>query len=68
MGVSVKDLPSSSLGIQDTNKLLLVEVYEGVFPGGPVVKNPPCNAEDMGLIPGWGTKIPHGMGQRRPWA
>ena len=28
------------------------------FPGGPVVKNLPCNAGDMGLIPGWGTKIP----------
>ena len=24
------------------------------FPGGPVVKNPPCNAEDLGLIPGRG--------------
>ena len=28
------------------------------FPGGPVVKNLPCKAEDMGSIPGWGTKIP----------
>ena len=28
------------------------------FPGGPVVKNPPCNAEDVGSIPGWGTTIP----------
>ena len=27
--------------------------------GGPVVKNSPCNAGDKGLIPGWGTKIPH---------
>ena len=24
------------------------------FPGGSVVKNPPANAGDMGLIPGWG--------------
>ena len=24
------------------------------FPGGPVVKNPPCNAMDTGLIPGPG--------------
>ena len=23
------------------------------FPGGPVVKIPPCNAGDAGLIPGW---------------
>ena len=24
------------------------------FPGGPVVKNPPCNARDTGSIPGPG--------------
>ena len=28
------------------------------FPGGPVVKNLPCNAGDAGLILQWGTKIP----------
>ena len=28
------------------------------FPGGPVVKNSPSNAGDMGSIPGQGTKIP----------
>ena len=33
------------------------------LPGGPVVKNLPSNAGDAGLIPGWGTKIPHAMGQ-----
>ena len=33
------------------------------FPGGPVVKNLPSNAEDMGSIPGWGTKISHAAGQ-----
>ena len=36
------------------------------FPGGPVVKNPPSNAEDMDLIPGQGTKIPHTPGQLSP--
>ena len=30
----------------------------GDFPGGPVVKNSPCNARDAGFIPGQGTKIP----------
>ena len=25
------------------------------FPGGPVVKNLPCNAEAVSSIPGWGT-------------
>ena len=29
------------------------------FPGGPEVKNPSSNAEDVGSIPGQGTKIPH---------
>ena len=24
-----------------------------------MVKNPPSNVGDTGLIPGWGTKIPH---------
>ena len=28
-------------------------------PGGLVVKNLPCNARDVGLIPDRGTKIPH---------
>ena len=28
------------------------------FSGNPVVKNPPANAGDTGLIPGPGTKIP----------
>jgi len=32
-------------------------------PGGPVVKKPPSNAGNMGLIPGWGTKIPQALGQ-----
>ena len=33
------------------------------FPGGPMVKNPPCNARDVGSIPGQRTKIPHAMKQ-----
>ena len=38
------------------------------FPGGPVVKNPPSNAGDLGSILGWGTKIPHATGQLSPHA
>ena len=41
-------------GNHDDSSLLVRD-----FPGGPVVKNPLCNAEDVGLIPGQGTKIPH---------
>ena len=29
--------------------------WEEDFPDGPGVKNPPCNAEDVGLIPSQGT-------------
>ena len=30
------------------------------FPGGPLVKNPPSNARNAGLIPGQGTKTLQG--------
>ena len=33
------------------------------FPGGPVVKNPPYNAGDAGLIPGPGNKFPQAAWQ-----
>ena len=35
-------------------------------PGGPVVKNLPCNASDVGSIPRQGTRIPHAVGQVSP--
>ena len=31
----------------------------GDFPGGPMVKNLPCNAGNASSIPGRGTKISH---------
>ena len=40
----------------------------GDFPAGLVVKNPPYNAGDAGLIPGQGTGIPHATGQLSPRA
>ena len=30
----------------------------GDFPGGPMVRNPPCRAGEAGSVPGLGTKIP----------
>ena len=36
------------------------------FLSGPVVKNLPSNAGDLGSIPGRGTKIPHAKGQLSP--
>ena len=38
------------------------------FSGGPVVKDPPSNAGDMGSISGRTTKIPHATGQLSPRA
>ena len=46
--------------------MLLKVVYIRDFPGGPVVKNPPSSAGDVGLICGWGTKIPHATVQLSP--
>ena len=34
------------------------------FPGGPVVKTLPSSAGGVGLIPDWGTKIPHALRPR----
>ena len=54
------------------SRSLLVTYFKyssvGDFPGGPVVKNPPSNAGDVGSIPGQGTKIPHAIGQISPGA
>ena len=35
----------------------------GDFLGGPMIKNPPSYAGDVGSIPGWETKIPHATGE-----
>ena len=32
------------------------------FPGSLVMKNPPANAGDTGLIPGWGRSLREGNG------
>ena len=40
----------------------------GGFPGGPVVKSPPCNAGEVGLIPGQRTKISYAKEQLSPSA
>ena len=43
-----------------------IEIKSGDFPGGPMVKNLPSNAKDMGSIPGQGTKILHTAWQISP--
>ena len=60
--------PTSTLGGHTLGPLpLQVRNREArEFPGGPVVKNPPCNAGDVGSIPGQGTKIPYAAEQLSP--
>ena len=41
----------------------MASCYNGDFPGGPVVKNLPSHAGDMGSVPGWGAKISQAMEQ-----
>ena len=44
------------------------ERLERNFRGGPVIKNPPCNAGYVGSIPRQGTKISHAVEQLSPQA
>ena len=48
---------------QAKKKIAKKKAAEEDFPGGPVVKNLSSNAGDVSLIPGWGTKMPHALGQ-----
>ena len=41
-----------------------IKIYFSGFPGGSVVKNPPINAEDLGLIPV--REDPTGRGATKP--
>ena len=54
-------LPNRNRLTEEENKLM------EHLAGGPVVKNPPCNA-DARSIPGGGTKIPQAAEPRSPWA
>ena len=46
-----------------TTKITFKIQHLGNFPGGPVAKNPPCNAGDSGSILGQETKISNDMKQ-----
>ena len=57
--------PRLTQTMESSQKLPLRSPYRD-FPAGPVVKNPPSNAGDVGSIPGRGPKIPHAVGQLNP--
>lgn len=47
-------------------KVLPLKDTKGNFPDGPIVKNPPHNAGEVGLIPGRGINIPQAKEQLNP--
>ena len=47
---------------------LTIQEQQGDFPGGPVIKNPPCNAGDSSSILGRGSKIPRAKEHLNPGA
>ena len=49
---------SHSFNSQYIDFLICKKKGSGDFLGGPLVKNPPCQAGDAGSIPGWRPKIP----------
>ena len=55
-------IPSNEI-LYNKLKVLSQERKYWNFPAGPVVKNLPSSAGDVGSIPGQGTKIPHAVGQ-----
>ena len=55
-GTSPVALPKKKFFFKELNPHLL-NIQSGDFPGGPVVKNPLCNAGNVGSIPNWRTKI-----------
>ena len=62
-------IPSGpAVAVPSTNQLILHsrKAVGRDLPGGPVVKNPHCNARQTGSFPGQGTKIPHAMGATKP--
>ena len=53
----------SKLGNLSVPRFIISNVRKGDFAGGPVVKNLPSNAGDVGSIPAQETEIPHVSGQ-----
>ena len=55
-------LPSYQRNCSETNGSCSQEIYASWdFPGSPVVKTSPSNAEGAGSIPGQRAKIPHAL-------
>ena len=59
LDVSCKLEGRGQRGVKSTFRCLRSNVPFRDFPGDPVVKTSPSSTGSVGLIPGWGTKIPH---------
>ena len=58
-GINLQNIQTAHTALYQKTNSPIKKWAEWDFPGGPVVKNSPCNAGDAGSIPGQGTKIPH---------
>ena len=67
-GKMKRNILEASLSACENGIIKHQETVDRDLHGGPVVKNPPCNAGDTGSIPGQGNKIPYAMGELRPRA
>ena len=56
------DIPSSPVDLFTRGSRIGVDILTLSFPGGLVVKNPPANAGDAGLIPRAGRSLGGGNG------
>ena len=60
------DDPGALFSAWENTKLPKEITVCGNFPGNIAVKDLPCNAGDIGSIPGQGTQIPHALGPTKP--
>ena len=66
--VQTTDLDDTPAVPVDWENCIYIIMTHRDFPGSPVVKNPPCNAGDVGSISERGAKTPHALEQLTPCA
>ena len=67
--IIIQKIRKNQKNLKTLNLKSIIKTQGYNFHGLPVVRNPPCNAGDVNLIPGRGNKIPHAgrqTSQRKP--